>query len=316
MDVSGYIGQCLRQEYYITWTLGVMFAEACEKAKEFTRPVVVSTRHHSGEVKAECASFMVLNREGWIVTAGHVYDSYVKFQQDQNKMREIQSLNESRMSRPGAPSGEIKQDPEFITNHSFWWGWDGVKLKDVFNNRQLDIAVGRLEPFNPDWVKSYPVFKDPGHMRIGSSLCKAGFPFVAFKSEFDEKSDSFKIPRIAVDETIFFNDGIYTRNILMGKTNDGMFDRRMVETSTPGLRGQSGGPVFDRDGMIYGMQVMTMHIPLGLHPTAEYDGRSIVENQFLNVGLGIHTKSILSVLDYRGVKYTMEGDETGYRITG
>ena len=42
--------------------------------------------------------------------------------------------------------------------------------------------------------------------------------------------------------------------------------------------------------------------------------RRVVENQFLNVGRGVHVKTIRDVLDYRKIRYDAEGDETGFRI--
>lgn len=291
-----------------------MFADACERAAEFTRPVVVSTRHQNGAVKTECGSFIVLNREGWILTAGHIYNSFAKYQSDRNKLKEIQDLNRSRMSRPGAPASEVKPDPDYITNHSFWWGWDGVRISNVFVNLQIDIAVGKLEGFDPDWVREYPVLKDPSHVRPGTSLCRTGYPFMNITSTYDDKVDAFRIPKIPFRETIFPNEGMHTRNVNRGRTNDGKFECLYVETSTPGLRGQSGGPIFDRDGMVHAMQVQTAHMPLGFHPTVEYDGKSVVENQFLNVGLGVHVSTIRAVLDDRGVRYDAEGDESGFRI--
>ena len=83
-----------------------MFADACQKVAEFVRPVVVSIRQYDGQVKTQCGTFMVLNRDGWIVTAGHIYDSFMKYQTDQNKLKEIRELNESRSTRipPTSPT--------------------------------------------------------------------------------------------------------------------------------------------------------------------------------------------------------------------
>ena len=291
-----------------------MFADACMKVTEFTKPVVVSTRLQNGEVRTECGTFIILNREGWAITAGHLFDSLQRFQTDKNKMREIASLNESRRSLPGAPPMEVKPDPEYIVNHSFWWGWDGVRMNNVYVNRQIDIAVGRLEPFNPDWVREYPVLKDPAHLRVGTSVCRMGYAFLGIKSTFNEERKGFMIPKFDPRNFIFPNDGIHTRTINQGKTKDSRFDRLYVETSTPGLKGQSGGPIFDREGRIYAMQVTTTHLPLGFHPTAQYDGNAVVENQFLNVGNGVHIGTVRAVLDDRGVRYDAEGDESGFRI--
>jgi len=89
-----------------------------------------------------------------------------------------------------------------------------------------------------------------------------------------------------------------------------------VETSTPGLRGQSGGPIYDKDCRICGMQAQTVHLPLGFHPTVEYEGKTVVENQFLNVGMGVHVKTIASMLKDRQVKFETGGakESGGFRI--
>ena len=173
-----------------------MFADACQKVMEFTKPVIVSTRLQDGTVKTECGTFIILNREGWAMTAGHLFDSLVKFQTDQNKLKEIAALNESRRGLPGAPPVEVKPDPTYLTNHSFWWGWDRVRMNSIFVNRQIDIAVGKLEQFNPDWVAEYPVLKDPEHLRPGTSICRMGYSFLDIKSNFDEKTKGFMIPKI------------------------------------------------------------------------------------------------------------------------
>ena len=70
-----------------------------------------------------------------------------------------------------------------------------------------------------------------------------------------------------------------------------------LELSTPGLRGQSGGPLFDEDGLICGMQSSTNHLHLGFDmKNFEYKtgGKTIkVTNQpFLHVGHCIHANII------------------------
>ena len=61
---------------------------------------------------------------------------------------------------------------------------------------------------------------------------------------------------------VFFpNEGILTR-ILCGE--DGQ--PRFIETSNPGLMGQSGGPIFETRGTLWGVQSHTSHLPLGFSP--------------------------------------------------
>ena len=288
-----------------------MFANACEKAAKFTRPLIISTRQIDGTVNATCGTFVIINEGGWIMTAGHMFDSYVKFQGDQRKIKEINDLNSASADPTGV---EIKTDPTWLTNHSFWWGFDGVRLTDVYVNRQIDICVGRLDPFNSDWIKEYPVFRDPETMMPGTSICRMGFPFAPVESEFNEKANNFMIKKGVLPLPLFPNEGMHTRNVLKGKSVDGDHEMLYVETSTPGLRGQSGGPIYDSRGMIYALQVQTAHIPLGFQPVVEFEGKRVVENQFINVGLGVHGRTIQAVLNKHNVKFELEGDMENYRI--
>jgi len=289
-----------------------MFADACEKAAKFTRPLIISTRQIDGTVNASCGAFIILNREGWIITAGHMFDSFVKFQGDQNKIKEVNELNSSK--RLGSPSNMIRTDPGWLTNHSFWWAWDGVRLVEAFVDRQIDICVGRLEPFDPKWITEYPVFRDPNTLRPGTSLCRLGFPFAQVESEFDELSKTFRIKKGVLPLPMFPNDGIHTRNVVKGRSKEGNYELLYVETSTPGLRGQSGGPIYDKDCKLYAMQVQTAHMPLGFQPAVETEGKRVVENQFINVGLGVHAKTIETILRDRNVRFQVEGENSGYRI--
>ncbi len=291
-----------------------MFADACSKAMKYTRPVAISTRQYDGTVNTDIGTMIVLNEDGWIITAGHLFDSFVKFQTDMKKIEEIKSINSSRVQNPNSPSSEIKIDKTMITNHSFWWGWDGVRINNVLVNRQVDIAIGRLENFNPAWVTEYPVFADPSHMRIGTSVCRGGYPFINIKPEFLEEQKAFRIPAIPADRLFYPLEGVYTHMETKGKSADGSCNMVYIETSSPGLKGQSGGPIFDRDGVIYGMQVMTDHRALGFHPTAELDGQKYIENQFMNIGIGVHVSTIFELLKSRNIRYHMQGDESGFRI--
>ncbi len=294
-----------------------MFADAVEKAMKFTRPVIISTRQVDGTVTSTAATFFVINDDGWILTAGHIFDSLVKYQSDINKIKEVDARN---AELPAAkkntgmalelPQG-LKKDPGWLTNHSFWFGWDGVRLVDTYVNRQADIAVGRLEGFKPQMITDYPVFRDPKTLRPGTSVCRLGFPFANLKTDFDQQHNAFRILPGTLPMPFFPNEGMHARNMTKGKSSEGGYEMLYIETSTPGLPGQSGGPIFDTRGMIYAMQVQTENIPLGFHPSASFDGKTTIENQFLNVGLGIHGKTIQDVLRYRHIRFDTEAKGEG-----
>lgn len=291
-----------------------MFAEACQKAMKYTRPVAVSTRMHDGTCRTDVGTMIVINSDGWAITAGHLFDSFVKFREDTKKIEEIDKLNTTRVQHPNAPSTQIRVDKDFITNHSFWWGWDGVRLNNVLVNRQIDVAIGKLEPFDPSWVTEYPTFADPNHMRIGTSLCRGGFPFINITPEFDEARKAFRIPKIVAEQYFYPNEGIYTHTEDKGRSADGSCQLRYIETSSVGLKGQSGGPIFDSKGRIYGMQIFTDHRSLGFHPSVELDGQKMIENQFINIGVGVHVATLIELMNKRDVRFNMEGDESGFRI--
>jgi hypothetical protein len=81
---------------------------------------------------------------------------------------------------------------------------------------------------------------------------------------------------------------------------------RLFETSSPGLRGQSGGPIFDTKGVVWGIQSLTRHFPLGFEPTVP--GKGVKEHQFLNVGIGVHAVTIVGLLKKQGIECQLSTD--------
>ena len=84
-----------------------------------------------------------------------------------------------------------------------------------------------------------------------------------------------------------------------------------IELSTPGLRGQSGGPLFDKDGIVCGMQSGTNHLHLGFDmKNFEYktNGRTIkVTNQpFIHMGHCVHIDIIKNFLRENNIKFYEE----------
>src|SRR5437667_155719 len=55
-----------------------MFAASAKIAAEFTRPVVISHRLFSGRCESGIGAFVVVNDQGWILTAWHMLDQIMK----------------------------------------------------------------------------------------------------------------------------------------------------------------------------------------------------------------------------------------------
>jgi len=276
-----------------------MFASACDLAGQFTFPLIISLRFFDGTTRCSLGSFIRINKEGWVITVAHVFELLLE-QKIHNA--ELRQYNEERSKIEADPNLDAKQKRKrvnrlhknnaWITVSSVWWGGDGVASSNLTVFPELDLAIAKLSPSD---ANTFPVFKNPVGIRPGTSLCKLGFPFYEIKATFNEGSGKFVLPPETFPIPRFPIEGIFTRNILCGRTNDKKYDIKFIETSSPGLRGQSGGPVFDIGGNVWGIQSQTRHFPLGFSPRVKKNGREVEENQFLNAGWAVHPDVILSV---------------------
>ena len=293
-----------------------MFSKAVPVASGFTRPMVLSSRTSDGECRSTIGACVVLNSEGWILTAGHLLDivrrhqdsvlrhqgyrdNVVEFQRDTTADKRFRRKGVRTFQRPAAAS---------VRNHSVWWGTDDVRLVEAKVLPAADLALGRLEPFDPASVPDYPVIKDPARSFMpGRSLCKLGYPFQQVVPIFDEEANTFTLPQGSVPLAQFPLEGMFTRIVDTRAPGSGEGEpSRFIETSTPTLIGQMGGPIFDADARVWGIQSHTMHHPLGFHPAVPGSRQGHAEHQFLNTGLAVHASVVLRLLDAEGVAYRRE----------
>lgn len=287
-----------------------MFSKAYEIASAYTHPIIISSRHFDNTVNCSMGTFVILNDEGWIITAAHIVQSSFQYNNDKKEIEEYknklasitdnQSLSEKLKRRQ---KSQLYKNDKWITNFSFWLVKDGVRLENLIVDRFADLAVGKLTPFDSSEIKNYPIIKNPANLRIGTSLCKLGFPFHAIKATFDESSGNFTLQPGSLPAPRFPLEGIYTRNQIQVDKDDKTKVTKFIETSSPGLRGQSGGPIFDTSGYLWAIQSKTFHIPLGFNPEVHVGRRVVEEHQFLNVGLGVHTEVIVSFLTKNNIAF-------------
>ncbi len=291
-----------------------MFARAFRQAVRFTRPVVILRRRFDGTIEGGCGACIVINDEGWVATANHLFRSYDDSVRDAREIaahyRRIAEIQGNARLSPEARRRRIFRlpaNPRWITHHAFWWGGDGVAIRDVARLPEADLAIGRLEPFNPVPPDAYPTFKNPASLDVGTSLCKLGYPFQEITATFRVDDNAFELPPAAMSLTHFPIEGIYTRTLSAGRSRDGRYEIKFVETSTPGLMGQSGGPVFDAAGTVWAVQSRTDFRPFGCCGPSERNGRRSAERHFLNVGVGIHPELIAAFLSENRVRFSLAG---------
>ena len=289
-----------------------MFAHACRQATGFTRPVVISRRYFDRSTDCGCGAFVVINDEGWIVTAAHLLSAYGRIQQDTEEIIEYYHTIHTIEQEDGVPMGEkfekirsLQDNPKWITNLSYWWGMDGVQLTDIRPLPEGDLVLGRLSPFDRGAWPVYPVFKSPVDLGVGTALCKLGYPFQKVHATFREANNSFELSPSVRTLACFPMEGLYTRTLVAGESGDGRYAIKFLETSSPGLKGQSGGPILDANGTVWGVQSRTDNYTYGFITRVERDGREVEQEQCVNLGIGIHPELIVAFLADNGIRFSL-----------
>ena len=289
-----------------------MFANSLKSVSIYTYPVIISKRFYDEKVECDCATFIILNEEGWILTSAHVLTvlhlakkHFIEYSDYKKRKAEIESNLRLNAKQKNKQIRHLSTNKQWITNQSYWWGKDGVTIKNFIIDEMADLATGRLEPFDGKSISVYPTFKDPKkELLVGTSLCRLGFPFHSINATFDENKKSFQIAPGVLPMPRFPLDGIHTR-VAIFVDNKSKREVKFIETSSPGLRGQSGGPIFDIHGNIWGLQSKTAHFALGFKPKVKHGNKEVEENQFMNVGLGTHVEEIIRFLIDKKIKFNL-----------
>jgi hypothetical protein len=290
-----------------------MFSKACSIARNFTKPIIISHRTHSGECKAGIGAMVIINEDGWFVTAWHIIQQIKKLQELNQQYKDLMSQREALENDEKIKNHEkirrlksdLKINPNAVTNFSFFGGWQEVQMGKIHYLTEVDLAIGQLTNFDKSKVSSYPEFKvSNSPMDQGKSLCKLGYPFHSIQPTFD--GTNFNLPAGSLPVPIFPLEGIFTRkvNVKSNSPTPPAFPLMFIETSSPGLRGQSGGPTVDVNGIIWAIQSQTRHMPLGFGDE-KHTGKDAehLKHQYLNVGWGIHAETITSFLKEKGVSF-------------
>ncbi len=269
-----------------------MFTGAVRVATAFTNPYVGLRRRRGGTVFTTMGAFIVVNSDGWILTSAHVIDEIV-----------------GREHETQAADGETCADG--IVAHVELWALPGFsetkpRLVEAHVNRVADVAVCRLEPFDAMSITGFPVLRDTYAEPIdqGMSVCRLGFPFCDVPATFAEDRGEFVLEEHAFPVPRFVLDGVVAR-FNRRFAEDGDASAVFIETSTPGLRGQSGGPLLDVGGRLCGVQSHTEHIDLGFDAQYATDEGPVTERQFLNVGAASHVDEVRAMLDSAEVRYNL-----------
>lgn len=293
-----------------------MFQQAIEKVLQFTRPLHSISRTYGGLVLPGSSTFFFVNDQGIAITCKHVADMIPTAQNISQQFlhfkTELNAIPKDNKFKRNLQGLELKYKylPETTVQlkNNFLNCFDTIQEITCHAHPTLDLAILEFKGFNKIFYTAHASFiKDSSKIKQGMSLCRIGYPFPEF-SNFRHNPDTDDIEWTNtgnLNSPSFPIDGIVTRFV----ANSAAEGITGIEMSTPGLRGQSGGPLFDSNGTVYGMQFATNHLHLGFdlkdHEIISNGKRTKVSNNpFLHVGICVHADKIKEFLREKNISFT------------
>lgn len=289
-----------------------MFINAIETAAQFTRALHTIVRNYNSEkIIPGAATLFFVNDEGYALTCKHVADvlinanninqTYKKYKEELSQSPTSQGLQKELERKFGYHAKSLIDFKTKFINCA-----DGIQNLTIHTHQDHDLAILKFNNFEKLNVNTFPVFKKTSsQIKQGKSLCRLGYPFPEFSNfRFNKTHDQIEWTKKGVSQSPQFPiDGMITRFI-----GDKKGQIAGIELSTPGLRGQSGGPLFDQNGIIYGMQSRTKHLHLGFdleNKPIQMDGEDKLVNNysFLHLGECVHVDIIKDFLREHRVRF-------------
>lgn len=296
--------------------LKYMFVKAIEKVSKFTRPIHTITRNYNDDaIMPGASSMFFVNEFGHAITCRHVAQIIMRSEEINKNYKEFKNeaslLSKNKYNRK---IKELERKYNYSNNITIQIKNNFINCADfkgfeIICHPNFDLAIIKFSDFEKlHYTEHAILLKDSVKIKQGKSLCRLGYPFPEFSNfAYDKENDDIKWTAEGKQITPTFPiDGIVTRGI------SGIDGSRIgIELSTPGLRGQSGGPLFDENGIIYGMQSMTHHLHLGFDIVEKeiFVNRKIkkVSNHpFLHLGNCVHVDIIKNFLKEKDIKYYEE----------
>lgn len=290
-----------------------MFVGAIETAARYTRPIHTIARVWGNtNVVPGAATLFFVNAEGWAITCKHVANQlpiadqalarFVAFKAERDQIRQGKKSRHQLRAlerKHGYTDGALVEMYNMFVNCV-----EGPLELEARLHPSVDVALLKFNNFTKLGPNGFATFARKGSdLKQGMVLCRLGFPFPEFTNfEYDASLDQIRWTAVGRTSSPQFPiDGMVTRHLLDAAGVVGF------EMSTPGLRGQSGGPVFDSSCHVWGMQSATKHLDLDFDVDMDVlrNGRPrrVKDSAFLHVGHCVHVDVLKQFMRDHGVTF-------------
>lgn len=289
-----------------------MFVKAIQEVAGFTRAIhSISRNFGSQKPERGAATLFFVNEEGWALTCKHVAQWIAQADAINKKFHQYQQEGQglsAQLSRTVARKLGLDETKTAEMRITFVDCVDKISNIRFIHHPEYDLALVKIEGFEKLSVSNFPKFlKDDQAVQPGQMLCRLGFPFPEF-SNFQlnlEKNQLEWIQGGQARSPRFPLEGMVTR--FLGDQKGKIYG---IEMSTPGLRGQSGGPMFDTEGTIIGMQSRTKHLHLGFdiedkEIVAHGKLKKVNDYAFIHLGECVHVSVMKEFMTQHGVKFQL-----------
>lgn len=284
-----------------------MYKKSIKDNSKYLVPFAIGIKYYgSNEIEHGIGTMIVLNDKGDVLTCKHIAEEFIRNDKlgvaYSHLLDDISNCKSEEELSKFEKEHNLTKDSVVLTNINLPFKVSDKVDISIKLHKYLDLAIihfGNVK-YNID---NYPVFAKELPLQ-GQSVCKLGFAFPEY--DFFEYSNELKNivmkKNIIASFPLFPMDGIVTRLIMDENKNLSMF-----ETSTAGIRGQSGGPIFSPEGLVYGIQSMTKQLDLNFDVDMEVkrgnNTKKINYTPFINLGVGVSSLEIIKFLDENNISY-------------